>query len=118
MDRSRAKEIGYAWLLTQRNIWATFELDRIIESQPDVALDIIEYMVSIENDRESLDMIGVGPIEELISESGTLVVDRIVSLVEMDEKFASCVAKAWKSTSDDEVWGRIQKALRKFGHEI
>lgn len=116
MEKGRVAKIAAAWLLAQESLWAHHELGRLIEKDPLSAWRVIESIISRTEDQETLKMIGVGPIEDLQSDRGEEVIAEVEHYAKAEPKLLISLAAAWKSTATDEVWGRVQKLLRKAGH--
>ncbi len=57
-------------------------------------------------------MIGVGPVEELLSGNGLAVIDDVERFARAEPKLLVCLRAAWKSNAPDEVRARVQHLLR------
>lgn len=61
----------------------------------------------IELSKQALEMLAVGPLEDLVQDHGRLVIDRIELEARRDKEFAALLSKVWVSNSDDPVTQRF-----------
>jgi hypothetical protein len=115
MNAPDVSKIAVAWLRAHEAMWSHHELLRLSHEDPLVAWKIIESMVSRADDIETLKMLGVGPIEDLLSNNGEAVIAEVEHFAEREPKFIDALEAAWKSTIPDEVWAKVQALLRKAG---
>jgi len=113
MNRAEVTKTAVAWLQAHDNLWSHHLLARLIEEHPLDAWRIIESMISRTEDEATLRAIGIGPIEDILSENGSHVVEEVERFARAEPKLLTCLRAAWKSDATDEVWGRVEKLLRK-----
>jgi len=96
---------------------ATTILNEEISRDPDSAFKRILALVSAARDKASQELIGAGPLEDLLSIHGTLIVDRIEAEAARNPCFANCLACVWGSTRfDPEVFKRVQRITKSKVH--
>lgn len=110
---SDVTEIADAWLMAHHNLWAHHELGRLCEEEPVHAWRVIEAMIERSADEDTLKMLGVGPIEDLVSERGAEVIELIERSAMAEPKIAVCLSAMAQSTTPEPVWQRIQRLTRK-----
>jgi hypothetical protein len=93
---------------------ATQILNHLIEVQPDEAWDRILALIS--NSRpESLRFVAAGPLEDLISKHGAVMIDRIEALAASDPQFLSCLAGVWGHIRfEPSIYARVQGVIQKY----
>ena len=111
--KSDVAKIAKAWLVAHHNLWAHHELGRLCEEEPVHAWRVIEAMIESTEDEDTLKMLGVGPIEDLLSDKGAEVIAHIERSALAQPKLAVCLSAMAKSTAAEAVWARIQSLIRK-----
>jgi hypothetical protein len=108
--------IAIAWLKAHENMWSHHELPRLSKEQPFEAWRVIEKMISLTDDEETLKMIGVEPIEDVLSENGEAIIHEVERFAKEEPKILVALTATWKSTTPDVVWARVEKLLRDGNH--
>jgi hypothetical protein len=108
---SDVTKIASAWLVAHENLWAHHELGRLCEEEPIPAWRVIEAMIDHAKDADTLKLIGVGPLEDLLSDRGADVIDYIERSAQVQPKIAVCLSAMAKSTTEDTVWKRVQRLI-------
>lgn len=108
---SDVSEIANAWLAAHQNLWAHHELGRLCEEEPMRAWRVIEAMIERTDDVDTLKLLGVGPVEDLVSERGAEVIDNIERSAKRQPRVAVCLSAMAKSTTEEAVWARIQRLV-------
>ena len=87
---------------------ATQLLNCLIEERPDEAWERILALISQARE-ESLCYVAAGPLEDLLSEHGPLIIARVEAAATTDSRFAICLAGVWGHTRfEPSVYARIQ----------
>jgi len=86
-------------------------LDGLIQVRPDEAwIRILELFAQAK--AESLGFVASGPLEDLLSVHGALMIDRVEAAAVTNVRFASCLAGLWgDSRFDPIVHARIQRLI-------
>jgi hypothetical protein len=92
-----------------------FFLDKCCKKDPDFALEII-FDIFNENytDDSILENLAAGPLEDLLSRNGPLVIDSIIKFSRENEIFKPVLLYVWRNSISAEVWERIQDELISF----
>lgn len=91
------------------NWWAWEEFERLTHESPDEAWEAILAVVERTGDEYTLEMLGAGPLEDLIQYHGPAVVERIERRAQTDNRFLGVLQCVWRSSTPD-VWARIEVA--------
>ena len=88
---------------------ATEGLNALIVDSPDKAWASIQTLISSADNAEKLNLIGAGPLEDLIAEHGPLLIDRISAQAEGDPFLVQCLAFVWGRTRiEPSVYAQIR----------
>src|SRR5664279_4479751 len=88
---------------------ATEALNALIVNSPDKAWASIQTLISSADNTEKLNLIGPGPLEDLIAEHGPLLIDRISIQAECDPFLVQCLGFIWGHTRiEPSVYARIR----------
>jgi hypothetical protein len=116
MKMTDSDKLATAWLKTHENIWSHNELLRLSQEQPFEAWRVIEKIIAQTDDDETLKMIGVGLIEDVLSENGETIILEVERFAKEEPKLLVALTATWKSTTPDAVWARIEKLLSESNH--
>ena len=109
---SDVSKIAAAWLASHQNLWAHHELGRLCEEEPIRAWRVIEAMIESTDDVDTLKHLGVGPVEDLVSEHGAEVIESIERSAQACPGVIVCLSAMAKSTTDEAVWARVQRLVK------
>ena len=97
---------------------ATELLAHLIETRPDDAWERILALVAHAKNEVSLSYVGAGPLEDLLSEHGRVIIARVESTVATNPRFVACLARVWGgSRMEPSVYARVQELLNKSSYE-
>lgn len=88
--------------------WAFDEMVDKVRDQPFDALEIIQEILKVAEDDRILANLAAGPLEDLLVDHGTVVVDRVIELALADPKFRNLLQGVWGNSIDERVWKRIE----------
>jgi hypothetical protein len=91
--------------------WASDRLRDLIEHAPDDAYDVIRDLVRQAPSPYVLSIVAAGPLEDLLSDWGERVIDRLESDAREDPKLMAACAGVWKLYMSDEVWTRLRSLV-------
>jgi hypothetical protein len=89
-----------------------FEFDELCTSNPEVAWNAILAIAERESDENILGYLAAGPLEDLLSRHGELLIDRVEQQARTDARFRSVLRGLYQLFMTDEVWQRVQAAGR------
>ena len=71
---------------------------------------VLEVLSRISHDPDNhlMQVLAAGPLENLLSDHGPTVIDRIESLAKADASFNLLLGGVWKQGMADDVWDRVQ----------
>jgi hypothetical protein len=92
---------------------ATDFMHEAVRENPELAWSLIERLVEAAPNDDSLDMIGAGPLEDLLCDHGPDLNDRAEHVALSDPRFRRSLAAVWGwSAMDPRVRTRLDDALR------
>lgn len=100
LDDDDPKIQDYHWL-------EEFEFD-IVDKNPDLALDFILEILSLNPSNVVIEVLAAGPLESVLSKHGIEIISRVENQARNNPQFAMLLGGVWKSTIDDQVWQRVQ----------
>ena len=87
---------------------ATELLVRAIDKDPERAWDLILGLIERAPDAETLNCVGAGPLEDLLSSHGSAFIDRVEVRSRSDEQFQNCLAYVWAFLSiEPSIYDRL-----------
>ena len=90
--------------------WAVDAMMGLSRDNPLRALEICFQIARLSARPEVLEMLGAGPLEDLLSEDPTLF-DALVFEVTSNPRLAEALRSVWKSTIPDDVWLALQRLI-------
>jgi len=96
---------GYLKYHRTRALEDSWAFDEVLErvglssAEPEDAWNVVLALVTMADD-ESLGYIGAGPLENLVHQFGTELVDRIEDRARQDPRFRFCLGAVWLSEGD------------------
>jgi hypothetical protein len=110
-EEERAVE---AWFVYERTFWAWGKMQDMVRLDPDPAWHVLGMLVDGAGSDDVLELLGAGPLEDLMSLHGEHFVDRAVGRARADESFRFALSCMWQADMTDEVWTRVQSVLEEF----
>ena len=92
----------------EESFWCFMLLSDLIEDFPNETLDIFVDIINQDSSPEVISSTSAGPLEDLISDHGALLIDKIVTIAENNKNFNHALGGVWKSTTKDAIWNRIE----------
>jgi hypothetical protein len=90
--------------------WVVDRMMELCDSEPSAAWNVIQEAVALDQSDEILGMVGAGPFEDLMTNHGAFLIDKVESCARTNPAFRRMLGVVWKSTITDDVWIRL-KAL-------
>jgi len=91
--------------------WSVDRLRDVIEHAPDDAYEVIRELVRLAPSPYVLGIIAAGPLEDLLSDWGERLIDRLEADARDDPKLMAACARVWKLYMPDEVWSRLRRLV-------
>lgn len=90
--------------------WPVRKFYDMNEDHPELCWHVILLILDKTDNENVLDMLAVGPLEDLIDSHGETFIDKIEAEASQNIKFLNALSKVWQSSTPD-VWRRIQVIL-------
>lgn len=87
-------------------------MDAIRQQQPGVFLDLVRTINRLDSSDLISSNLAAGPLEDLLSQHGDALIDRIESIAASDFRFRELFSAVWSNSMAPEVWDRVQKLSR------
>jgi hypothetical protein len=113
------KELAEAYLRNHKagnfeDFWAFEEVSEIVRHDPETGWEVTTILLEMAATDEVLAYVAAGPVEDLLTKHGPIVIDRLESLARGDERIQLAVSGAWIKPSD-EIWPRWNAMMEEFG---
>ncbi|SFW69654.1 hypothetical protein SAMN02800691_3034 [Luteibacter sp. UNCMF366Tsu5.1] len=92
------------------NFWAYMALDEVRDRDLERYWEIINAIRRMDDSNYMLSNLAAGPLEDLLSSSGSAFIDRCESLAKTDERFKYMLGMVWKNNIPDDIWERVRLA--------
>jgi hypothetical protein len=109
--------LAAAWIRFQSLSKVSVEYDQLFwvverfidaSSEPATAWNVIQKIISLNQNDAILAMVGAGPFEDLMVHHGALLIDKVESCARASPAFRRMLGVVWKNAISDEVWDRIR----------
>jgi hypothetical protein len=100
-----------AWFQYEETFWAWERMRDLTGMDPELAWRVITLLMEESPSEDVLGSIGAGPLEDLLSDYGEGLIDRVETRARSDARFRECLAAVWQSDMSDELWARVQNAV-------
>jgi hypothetical protein len=92
------------------HFWAYRALDDLRDHNLDRYWNIINCIRRMDDSDSVLSNLAAGPLEDLLTNSGTAFIDRCEALAKTDAQFRFLLGMVWKNKIAGDIWERIQLA--------
>jgi hypothetical protein len=113
--RAMAESVFREWREKIEEAETAWELTRLIESKsdPGKALSVILGIMALDSKDEEIDLLGAGPLEDCVNNSGPEYIDVIEQLAAKNPRFKTVLRGVWQTaTMDLAVWKRVDRICR------
>jgi hypothetical protein len=92
--------------------WADEELQRLVDKEPDEALEIIRAVISEAPNDAVLAFVAAGPLEDLLCYRGELVIELVERFAAHNERFRKALSGVWgENRMSPAVQARVAAAV-------
>jgi hypothetical protein len=88
--------------------WAERQLCELGRNDPELCLDIILTIIDRDQTNRVMANLAAGPLEDLLSEHGDRMINRVVTLAKSNDRFKHLLGGVWQGDMSDELWTRLQ----------
>jgi hypothetical protein len=104
-------EIAQAYVELQERWWAWEAVKEATMHDPEHAWQLVLAIVAATDSSLVLEVLGSGPLEDLLSDYGDQFIDRCEEQARVDPKFRESLSSIWRTERMSEaVWSRIEQA--------
>ena len=87
----------------------------LVEERPDEAWEFILAVLASDDSTPILETLSAGPLEDLLVQHGTRVIERVEAQARRDPRFAGLLGGVWRTTMPEEVWQRVLQVRDRHG---
>ena len=87
----------------------------LVEERPDEAWEFILAVLASDDSTPILETLSAGPLEDLLVQHGTRVIERVEAQARRDPRFAGLLGGVWRNTMPEEVWQRVLQVRVRHG---
>ena len=113
--RAMAEAVFHEWREEIKEAETAWELTRLIESRidPDRALCVILGIMALDSKDGEIDLLGAGPLEDFLNNSGPEYIEVIEQLAAKNPRFKTVLKGVWQTHDMDlAVWRRVERICR------
>ena len=99
----------------QRQFPVYDEVCVLVEERPDEAWEFILAVLASDDSTPILETLSAGPLEDLLVQHGTRVIERVEAQARRDPRFAGLLGGVWRNTMPEEVWQRVLQVRDRHG---
>lgn len=107
MDETESKKIAEAWVMFQKNWWAWDKLDELCRKDPKGAWAVIVELVELAGNKELLEDIGVGPLEDFVNYYATEYIEAIEAAAANSKALSSALSFAQLRDANHEMSAKL-----------
>ena len=105
------ERIVSSWFEYEQTFWAWQRVHDLVDNDPDVGWRVLLLATEMAEDDGALEVIGAGPLEDLLSQHGPLFIDRVEARARSDGRLRQALSAMWQSEMSDELWTRVQQLI-------
>jgi hypothetical protein len=90
--------------------WAESKLTDYIETDPELVWKLLLNILSREISQWAVGLLAAGPLEDLLSDYGPQLIDRVEKEARINPKFRIALTGVWQGGMTDDIWKRVQEA--------
>jgi hypothetical protein len=100
------------WITQTDTYWAWDEVHSIVSDEgPDRAWEVVYRLFQHASTDKALRSVAAGPLENLLSDWGEAVIERVEQAALADPRFRQCLAGVWRTEDmSGSLWSRIVRA--------
>lgn len=87
--------------------WTYDAVSDLCSNEPDLALEFIPSVVATKPERSIVEILAAGPLEDLLSNHGAKVIDKMKRESEQKPSFRNLFGGVWKNAMPEDVWERV-----------
>ena len=87
----------------------------LVEERPVEAWEFILAVLASDDSTPILETLSAGPLEDLLVQHGTRVIERVEAQARRDPRFAGLLGGVWRNTMPEEVWQRVLQVRDRRG---
>lgn len=91
-----------------------FEYQAVYEN-PDLAIDLVLEVLKYAPSNSTKEVLAAGPLEQVLANHGTDIIERVESLAKSNPDFASLLGGVWQNSMSTEIWLRVQSVWNRSG---
>jgi Family of unknown function (DUF6869) len=90
--------------------WAEEKITDYVEKDPELAWEYLLKILSCEISQWAVGLLAAGPLENLLSDFGPQLIDRVEKEARINPKFRLALTGVWQGGMTDDIWKRVQEA--------
>lgn len=105
--------LAHAWLQhpgVDAPQWIFAWVMDLCRDHPDEAWPLALALVHVARGDEDLALVAAGPLEELLSNHGLAIIERMEAEAARDPRFRRALSGVWRSSMKEAVWARLVRA--------
>ena len=92
------------------DFWAFDEFLYLVETEPEKVWESVMFLLSKPEYRVAHGLFSAGPLEDVLSAHGDLLIERVETLAHVSPDFVSMLKGMYQFQMSDKVWERVQGA--------
>lgn len=118
MTDSERNELAKAWIALQmtkqhspeyNSLFWSFKRERnLTREEPAEAWKLILTIWSLDKSTKTMENLSAGPIEDLLSYHGDVIIAHVEQEAKADPSFANLLGGVWQHNMSNEVWNRLK----------
>ncbi|WP_425502690.1 DUF6869 domain-containing protein [Pinirhizobacter soli] len=89
----------------------TYSLDDLVQDDPFAVLEIIRLILQLDSTPHITTNLGAGLLEDLLTKSGSRVIDRVEEFARSSDSFRQCLLNTWYNSIDPGIQERIRNTI-------
>ena len=95
---------------THPEVWTADLMFDLVRDHRDMAFEAIRATLARCTTPEQVAMLAAGPLEDLLTEHGPEMIDRVLAEAEASDRFRYALTGVWKNEIKPMVWARLESA--------
>ena len=87
----------------------------LVREEPEAAWHLVLAVLRLDSSSEIQEVLSAGPLEDLLSKHGELIIGKVESQAKSDPEFARLLGGVWQNSISESVWSRVQAVWSRSG---
>ncbi|MFT5572095.1 MAG: hypothetical protein ACI9FR_001016 [Cryomorphaceae bacterium] len=109
----KVNELADMWIeyhhTNDESLYSAFtKVEYLVLDNAEKAWQMILVILKKDNSDTVISNLAAGPLEELLVQHGSKVIDRVEAKARQDSNFSKLIMGVWRNTMPEDIWSRVE----------